>query len=86
MSRPQPKILLELDADTLKIQVLAAEKLWVVVYNNQPVNLRKLNWTLDGEHKKYMRNGFTNQANCQNLADRLNHWFKTDEFTVKRVL
>ena len=86
MSRPRPKILLEHDLDNLIIQVLAAEKLWAVVYKGEPITLRKLSWAVDGEHKKYMRNSFTNQANCQNLADRLNHWFKTTDFTVKRVL
>ena len=81
-----PTILLEHDLDNLIIQVLEAEKLWTVVYNEQPINLRKLVWAVEGESKKYMRNSFTNQANCQNLADRLNRWFKTTEFTVKRVL
>ena len=87
MARPKPTILLERSMDnTHLMQVLAAEKLWTVTYQDQPVNLRKVVLTINGDTNKYMRNAFTSEAPAKNLAEKLNRWFFTKDFGYKRVM
>lgn len=87
MARPKPQILLERNWDhSHRIQVLAAEKLWTVTYQGQPINLRKVVLTINGDTNKYMRNAFTSLAPAKNLADRLNRWFFTKDFSYRQVM
>lgn len=87
MARPKPDILLERDIDpTHTIQILRAGELWTVVYKNQPINIRKLLWTVSGANNKYMRNSFPTEAPAKNLAEKLNRWFFTKDFAHKQVM
>jgi hypothetical protein len=87
MARPQPTILLRREIDnTHAIQILKAEKLWTVVYKDQPFNLRQVLWTVNGEVNKYQRTTFPTEAPAKNLADRLNRWFFTSDFAHKQIM
>jgi hypothetical protein len=87
MSRPKPTILLEREIDnTHAIQILKAGELWTVVYKGQPFNLRQVLWTMNGEVNKYQRTAFPTEAPARNLADKLNRWFFTKDFTHKQIM
>lgn len=87
MARTKPTILIERTVDdNHTIQILAAGELWTVVYQGQPFNLRKLLWTINGETNKYMRTTFPTAVPAKNLADKLNRWFFTKDFTHKQIM
>ncbi len=84
MSRPKPTVILDhTDPKTYKSeQVLAAEGIYAVFYDGQPINLRSLNKLLDYPGPKYRKVSFSNPGHAHNLAERLNTLFKTDVFKV----
>ena len=84
MSRPKPKIILDYtDPVTYKSeQILAADGIYAVFYNGQPVNLRSLNKLVDYPGPKYRKVSFSNPGHAHNLAERLNKVFKTNLFQV----
>lgn len=84
MSRPKPKILAELtNKQTYKTeQVLAAEGIWAVFYDNAPINLKTANMLVQYPGPKYKKVSFSNSGHAINLARKLNQQFKTDKFTV----
>jgi hypothetical protein len=84
MSRPKPKILLELtNKSTYKTeQVLASEGVWAVYYDDSPVNLKTSHMLVQYPGPKYKKVSFSNPGHAVNLAKKLNHQFKTDKFTV----
>mgnify|MGYP003334252378 FL=1 len=87
MSRPAAKILLKQRIGQTHDQITVTEQsgYWIVVYNDQPVNLiRDSIYGFDS--KKYIKNGWPNEHSAHTLAKKLNHWFMTEDFTVKRVL
>lgn len=88
MSRPKPVILLEItDKQTYKIeQVLEAEAIWAVFYQNKPINLKT--GSLIGQQlgPKYKKCSFSNSGHAINLAEKLNELFKTTEFSVFKLI
>lgn len=84
MSRPKPKILIELtNKNSYKTeQVLASEGIWAVFYENQPINLKTSNYLVQYPGPKYKKVSFSNPGHAINLAKKLNQTFKTDKFTV----
>ena len=84
MSRPKPKILAELtNKQSYKTeQVLAAEGIWAVFYDNAPINLKTANMLVQYPGPKYKKVSFSNSGHAINLARKLNQQFKTDKFTV----
>jgi hypothetical protein len=87
MARPKPKIILEFtDPKTFRSeQVLAADAIYAVFYQGQPVNLRSLSSLTNYPGPKYKKVSFSNSGHAFNLAQRLNKLFKTDEFTVVKL-
>ena len=87
MSRPKPKILLEhIDKKTYKSdQILAAEAIWAVFYQNKPFNLKTQNSLSNFPGPKYKKVSFSNSGHAFNLAERLNKLFKTDKFEVVKL-
>jgi len=87
MSRPKPKILLEaVHKDTYKAeQVLAAEAIYSVFYQGNPINFRTLNKLISYPGPKYKKVSFSNSGHAFNLAEKLNKLFNTDEFVVIRL-
>lgn len=84
MSRPKPTVLVEhTDKQTYKTeQVLAAEGVWAVFYQNQPINLKTHNLLVQYPGPKYKKVSFSNPGHAINLARKLNIQFRTDQFTV----
>jgi hypothetical protein len=87
MSRPKPKILLEaVYKDTYKAeQILAADAIYSVFYQGNPINLRTLNKLISYPGPKYKKVSFSNSGHAFNLAEKLNKTFKTEEFQVVKL-
>ena len=84
MSRPKPQVLVEL---TNKLnykteQVLAAEGIWAVFYDDKPINLKTSNMLVQYPGPKYKKVSFSNRGHAINLCKKLNEQFKTDKFSV----
>ena len=84
MSRPKPKVLVELtNRTTYKTeQVLAAEGIWAVFFGGAPINLKTGNMLTQYPGPKYKKVSFSNSGHAINLAKKLNTQFKTDKFSV----
>lgn len=84
MSRPKPKVLLELtNKATYKTeQVLSSAGVWAVFYEDTPINLKTSNMLVQTPGPKYKKVSFSNPGHAHNLSKKLNAQFKTDKFTV----
>lgn len=87
MSRPKPTVILDYtNPKTYKSeQVLAADAIYAVFYNGEPINLRSLNSLVNYPGPKYNRVSFSNSGHAFNLAEKLNKMFKTDKFEVFKL-
>jgi hypothetical protein len=84
MSRPKPKVLVELtNKQTYKTeQVLASEGIWAVFFEDKPINLKTSNYLVQYPGPKYKKVSFSNPGHAINLAKKLNTQFRTDKFSV----
>ncbi len=84
MSRPKPKVLVELTNKTnyKTEQVLASEGIWAVFFDDKPINLKTSNYLVQYPGPKYKKVSFSNPGHAINLAKKLNTQFKTDKFSV----
>ena len=84
MSRPKPRVLIEqTDKNTYRTQqVLAAEGIWAVFFDGQPINLKTANILVSYPGPKYRKVSFSNSGHAINLAKKLNAHFRTDKFSV----
>ena len=87
MSRPKPTVLLEhIDKKKYRAeQVLDADAIWAVFYNNKPFNLKSLNSITNYPGPKYKKVSFSNPGHAHNLALKLNDMFNTDEIAVYKL-
>ena len=87
MSRPKPTVLLEyVNKKTYRSeQVLDAEAIWAVFYNEKPFNLKSANSLTNYPGPKYKKTSFSNPGHAHNLAKKLNEMFNTEAFTVVRL-
>jgi len=87
MSRPKPKVLLELtNKKTYKTeQVLEAEAIWAVFYKNKPVNLKTTSIVAQQIGPKYKKVSFSNSGHAFNLAEKLNKIFSCEDFSVVKL-
>lgn len=88
MSRPKPKVLLEVtNKKSYKTeQVLEAEAIWAVFYQNKPINLKTSSFVVQQLGPKYKKVSFSNAGHAFNLAEKLNKMFATDEFAVFKLV
>jgi hypothetical protein len=88
MSRPKPKILLEItNKKTYKTeQVLDAEAIWAVFYQDKPINLKTSSIVAQKVGPKYKKISFSNPGHAINLAEKLNKLFNTSEFSVYKLV
>lgn len=87
MSRPKPKVLLEVtNKKNYKTeQVLEADAIWAVFYKGSPINL-KTNSIIAGQMgPKYKKVSFSNSGHAFNLAEKLNKLFSTYDFSVYKL-
>jgi hypothetical protein len=84
MSRPKPNVLKEYtDKKTYRTeQVLQAEAIWAVFYQNKPFNLKSFNSLTNYPGPKYKKTSFSNPGHAHNLAQRLNSMWNTEDFKV----
>jgi hypothetical protein len=87
MSRPKPKVLLEITSKkTYKTeQVLEAEAIWAVFYKGKPVNLKTTSIVAHQLGPKYKKVSFSNSGHAINLAEKLNKMFNCADFTVFKL-
>jgi hypothetical protein len=87
MSRPKPKVLLEnINNKTYKSeQILEAEAIWAVFYQQQPFNLKSANALTNYPGPKYKKVSFSNPGHAHNLANKLNELFKSQDFAVYKL-
>lgn len=84
MSRPAPKILLEyVNKKNYKAdQILEADAIWAVFYQQKPFNLKSFNSLTSYPGPKYKKVSFSNPGHARNLAKKLNSTFNTTDFQV----
>mgnify|MGYP000521645579 FL=1 len=87
MSRPKPTVILEkIDSKTYKSeQVLEAEAIWAVFYQEKPFNLKSANALTNYPGPKYKKVSFSNPGHAHNLAKKLNEMFKCENFAVFKL-
>lgn len=87
MSRPKPKVLLEVTSKkTYKTeQVLEAEAIWAVFYQDRPINLKTSSLIVQQVGPKYRKISFSNSGHAYNLAEKLNKLFNTQDFAVFKL-
>jgi hypothetical protein len=87
MSRPKPKVLLEVtNKKSYKTeQVLEAEAIWAVFYKDEPVNLKTTSVVAQQVGPKYKKVSFSNSGHALNLAEKLNKLFNCDDFSVYKL-
>lgn len=87
MSRPKPKILLEItNKKTYKTeQVLEADAIWAVFYKGNPVNLKTSSVVAQQLGPKYKKISFSNSGHAYNLAEKLNKLFNCNDFAVYKL-
>ena len=88
MARPKPTIILEnINPKNYKAeQILNAEAIYAVFYQRKPINLRTLSHLVSYPGPKYKKVSFSNSGHAFNLADRLNKMFKTNDFSVFKLI
>jgi len=86
LSRPKPKVLLEItNKKTYKTeQVLEAEAIWAVFYQDKP-NLKTSSILVQQVGPKYKKVSFSNAGHAHNLAEKLNKTFNTQDFSVYKL-
>ena len=87
LSRPKPTILLELtNKKTYKTeQVLEADAIWAVFYQDKPINLKISSIVAQQIGPKYKKVSFSNSGHAFNLAKKLNKLFNTQDFSVVKL-
>jgi|TARA_B110000902_G_scaffold222193_1_gene258200 hypothetical protein len=87
MSRPKPTVILEnINNKTYKSeQVLEAEAIWAVFYQEKPFNLKSANALTNYPGPKYKKVSFSNPGHAHNLAKKLNDMFKCGDFNVHKL-
>lgn len=87
MARPAAEVINSIQVtDQLGIDILTAESLWVILYQDKPFSIRQRHWGASGEFPKYIRTVFPHKSSAENLAKKLNEYFFTDEFVVTKIL
>lgn len=87
MSRPKPTVLLEItNKKTYKTeQVLEADAIWAVFYQEKPINLKTSSIVAQQLGPKYKKVSFSNAGHAHNLAEKLNKMFNTQDFSVFKL-
>lgn len=85
MSRPTPKVLIEItNKKTYKTdQILEADAIWAVFYRDNPINLKTIAQHIGPKYKKV---SFSNSGHAYNLAENLNKIFNTKDFSVYKLV
>ncbi len=87
MSRPKPNVLLEVtNKKNYKTdQVLEADAIWAVFYQDKPINLKTTSLVAQQLGPKYKKVSFSNSGHAFNLAEKLNKMFNSTDFSVFKL-
>ncbi|MEK9907314.1 MAG: hypothetical protein VW540_05995 [Gammaproteobacteria bacterium] len=87
MSRPKPTVIIEyIDKKSYKSeQILDAEAIWAVFYDDKPFNLKSSNILTSYPGPKYKKTSFSNPGHALNLSKKLNSLFNTEKFSVVKL-
>ena len=85
MARPKAEVLFEHTQGLTDWQIMRAQAVWVVEYQDKPISIAKTTWGSRGANIKYTRTNFSNPAHAYRLAEKLNKMFDTEEFTVREI-
>ena len=87
MSRPKPTVILEYaNKKTYKVeQILEADAIWAVFVQEKPFNLKSSSLVSNYPGPKYKKTSFSNPGHAINLAKKLNHLFKSEDFKVVKL-
>jgi hypothetical protein len=87
MARPKPKVLLEFtNKKSYKTeQVLAADAIWAVFYQERPINLKVTSLIVHQLGAKYRKVSFSNEGHALNLVNKLNKLFNSQDFSVYKL-
>lgn len=87
MSKPAPTILREKNSGIKSIQVVMADGMYAVLFENKPFNLRTVANThcQDIVPPKYSKTLFVNKGYALATARRLNKLFESSDFTVMEI-
>lgn len=87
MARPKPNIILDqVDRNYNSEQILEADAIYAVYYQDKPINLRTLNTLVNYPGPKYKKVSFSNSGHAFNLCDRLNKKFNSKDFSVVKLI
>jgi hypothetical protein len=87
VSRPKPQVILEITnkRNYKTDQVLEADAIWAVFYQNKPINLKTTTVLAEHTGPKYKKVSFSNAGHAFNLAEKLNRQFNTRDFCVFKL-
>lgn len=84
MARPSAEKITEITAAGITTQILAADAIYSVYYDGNPINIKTLS-ALKKTPAKYKKVAFSNAGHAWYLADRMNAHFNTNLFTVIKL-
>jgi len=83
MARPGAEVLLTQEVgDGTTWEILKAEAYYAITYKNEPIGIRITRGSMTGNGHIYKKMTYTNLGNARAQVVRLNHRFKTDDFSV----
>jgi hypothetical protein len=71
----------------IELTVLAGTGFWIVTDQGRPINIKSINHGIAVSNlPKYLKNGWPTPKPAENLAAKLNRYFKTDRFEPTKLL
>jgi len=89
--RPKPQIILSIpliENTDIELAIALAKNYYIILYDTKPINIIRTDRGQDKwkDIKRYLKSGYPNIAHAQRQADKFNELFKTDKFTVRKIL
>jgi hypothetical protein len=70
-----------------QLTIVESQGLWAVMYQDEPFGFRtEQTGVTELPDRKYPKTVYPNPGHAHNLARKLNRWFETDVFTVRKIL
>ena len=82
MSRPKPTIICSHSDNNLIVEVCEADAVYAVLFQGQPIKVRKQNPEKLFQGIKYSKTSFPEPGHAMRLARKLNDTYNSTEFTV----
>ena len=86
MSRPQQAIITQALHEQYTYEVIESQGLWAILYQGQPVNIRRVDDEKLLPVRKYLKTVYPNPGYAHLAARKLNKMFMTEDFKVEKIL